>query len=151
MWYRYQKATDALLLWSTGTGFLGTGTNRVLHVGTSTIICGIGTTISANAPSHCNTTQGFTTAAAINRNDLHLFSEHEPLQKVCTELEKPAQAKKHKNDQRHLFLHKMRANHELGVLKSNINVALLCIQHFLFRNRNNICRDKDFVALSCEF
>ena len=39
---------------------------------------------------------------------------------------------KHKNtrnDQRHLFLHKMRAKHELGVLKSYINVELLCIQH----------------------
>ena len=38
---------------------------------------------------------------------------------------------KHKNtrnDQRHLFLHKMRAKHELGVLKSDINVALLCIK-----------------------
>ena len=39
---------------------------------------------------------------------------------------------KHKNtrnNQRHLFLHKMRAKHELGLLKSDINVALLCIQH----------------------
>ena len=122
MLYRYQKATGALLLW-------GTGTNNVLYVGIVTIICGTGTTISANAPSHRNTTRGFTTAAAINRNDLHLFSEHEPLQKVCTELEKPAQSQKHENDQRHLFLHRMRAKHELRVLKSNINVTLLCIQH----------------------
>ena len=44
---------------------------------------------------------------------------------------------KHKNarnDQRHLFLRKMRAKHELGVLKSYINVALLCIQQRLLLN-----------------
>ena len=127
MWYRYQKATGSLLLWGTDTSLLGTSTNSVLHVGTGTIICGTGTTASANAPSHRNTTRGFMTTTAINRNDLHLFSGHEPLQKVCTELEKPAQAQKHENDQRHLFLYKMRAKHELGALKFNINVALLCI------------------------
>ena len=36
---------------------------------------------------------------------------------------------KHENDQRHLFLHNMREKCELGVLKSDINVAILCIQH----------------------
>ena len=129
MWYRYKKATGDFLLWGTDTGLLGTGTNSVLHVGTGTIICGIGTIASTNALSHRNTTRGFTTAAAINSNDLHLFFGHELLQKVCTKLVKPAQAQKHKNDQRHLFLHKMRAKYEIRVLKSNINVALLCIQH----------------------
>ena len=124
MWYRYQKGTSALLLWGTGTGLHGTGTNSVLHMGTGTIICGTGTIASANAPSNCNTTQGFTTAAAINRNDLHLFSGHELLQKVCTELEKPALAQKHENNQKQLFLHKMRAKHELRVLKSDISVSL---------------------------
>ena len=79
VWYRYQKAIGALLLWGTGTGLLGTGTNSVLHVGTGTIICGTGTTASAKAPPHRSTTQDFSTAAAINRNDLHLFSGHEPL------------------------------------------------------------------------
>ena len=79
MWYRYQKATGALLLRGTGTGLLGTDTNSVLHVGTGTSICGIGTTASANAPSHRSTTRGFTTAAAINRNDLHSFFGQEPL------------------------------------------------------------------------
>ena len=133
MWYRYQKCIGALLLWGTGTSLFGTGTNSVLHVGTGTIMCGTGTTASANAPSHRNTTWGFSTAAAINRNDLHLFSGHEPLQKVCMKLEKPAQVQKHENDQRHLLKHKMRAKHELGVLKSDINVALLCIQHFFFK------------------
>ena len=135
MWYRYQKCTGALLLWGTGTSLFGTGTSlfgtdtsSVRHVVTGTIMCGTGTTTSANALSHRSTTRGFSTAATINRNDLHLFSGHEPLQKVCTELEKPAQAQKHENNQRHLFLHKMRAKHELGVLKSDINVALLCIQ-----------------------
>ena len=120
MWYRYQKATGALLLWGTGTGLLGIGTSSVLHVGIGTIICGNSTTASANAPSHHNTTRGFTTAAAINCNDLHLFSGHEPLQNICTELEKLAEAQKHENDQRHLFLQKVRAKHELGVLKSNM-------------------------------
>ena len=131
MWYRYryQKCTGALLLWGIGTSLFGTGTNNVLHVGTGTSLCGTGIIVSTNAPSHRSTTRGFSTAAAINRNDLHLFSRHEPLQKVCTELEKPAQEQKHQNDQRHLFLHKMRAKHELGVLKYDINVALLCIQH----------------------
>ena len=124
MWYRYQKCTGVLLLWGTGTCLIGTGTNSVLHVGIGTIMCCTGTTASVNAPSHRSTTRGFTTSAAINCNDLHFFSGHEPLQKVCTELEKPAQAQKHENDQRHLFLHKMREKHELGVLKSDINVAL---------------------------
>ena len=123
------KCTGALLLWGTGTSLFGTDTNSVLHVGTGTIMCGTGTISSAIAPSNWNTTRGFSTAAAINHNDLHLFSGHEPLQKVCTKLEKPAQAQKHENDQRHLFLHKMRAKYELGVLKSDINVAFLCIQH----------------------
>ena len=129
MWYRYQKATGDFLFWGIGTGLLGTGTNSVLHVGTGTIICGTGTSASANAPSHRNITRGFTTAAAINRNDLHLFSGHELLQKGCTELKKPSQAQKHMNNQRHLFLHKMRTKYELRALKSNINVVLLCIQH----------------------
>ena len=79
VWYRYQKATDALLLWGTGTGLLGTGTNSVLYVGTGTIICGTGTTASANAPPHRSITRDFSIAVAINRNDLHLFFGHEPL------------------------------------------------------------------------
>ena len=79
VWYRYQKATGALLLWGTGTSLLGTGTNSVLHVGTGAIICGTGATASANAPPHRSTTRDFSTAAAINRNDLHLFFGHEPL------------------------------------------------------------------------
>ena len=137
MWYRYQKCTGALLLWGIDTSLFGTdtGTNGVLHVGTGTIMCGIGTTASANAPSHRSTTRDFSTAATINRNDLHLFSGHEPLQKVCMELKKPIQAQKHENDQRHLFLHKMKAKHELGVLKSDINVAHLCIQHVYIHER----------------
>ena len=92
-------------------------------------MCGTGTTVSANAPPHRSTTRGFSTAASSNRNDLHLFSGHEPLQKVCMELEKPAQAQNARDDQSHLFLHKMGAKYELGVLKSYINVVLLCIQH----------------------
>ena len=51
-----------------------------------------------------------------------------PYKKCARNSKKPAQAQKHENDQRHLFLHKMRAKYELGVLKSDINVALLCIQ-----------------------
>ena len=43
--------------------------------------------------------------------------------------EKPAQVQKHENDQRHLFLCKMRVKYKLKVLKSDINVALLCILH----------------------
>ena len=128
MWYRYQKCTGALLLWCTGTSLYGTGTSCVLHVGTGTIMCGVGTTTSVIDPTHRSTTPGFSTVATINCSDLHWFSGHEPLQKLCTELEKHAQAQIHENDQRHLFLHKMRAKHEVGVLKSDINVALLCIQ-----------------------
>ena len=140
-WYRYQKCTGALLLWGTGTSLFGTGTTASLYVGTGTIMCGTGTTASANVPPHRSTTRGFSTTAAINRNDLHLFFGHEPLQKVCTELEKLAQAKNARDDQRHLFLHKMGAKHEIGVLKSYINVALLCIQR-LTNNKNQIfCAD----------
>ena len=36
--------------WGTDTGLFGTSTNSVLHVGTGTILCGTGTTASANAP-----------------------------------------------------------------------------------------------------
>ena len=113
----------------TSTSLFGTGTTASLHVGTGTIMCGTGTTASANAPPHRSITRGFSTAAAINRNDLHLFSRHEPLQQVCTELEKLAQAQNERDNQRHIFLHKIGAKHELWVLKSYINVALLCIQH----------------------
>ena len=61
--------------------------------------------------------------------------------KVCTELEKPTQAQIVRDDQRHLFLHKMGAKHEIGVLKSYINIALLCIQQ-LTNNKNQIfCAD----------
>ena len=77
---RYKKATGALLLRGTGTSLLGTGTS----------ICGTSTTAFVNAPSHCSTTRGFTTAASINRNDLHSFSGHEHL----TKFEKPSQAPK---------------------------------------------------------
>ena len=92
MWYHYQKATGDFLLWGIGTGLLGTGTNRLLHVGTGTIVCGTGTTASANA----------------SRN---------PYKKCALNSKKPAQAQKHENDQRHLFLHKMRVGYELRVLK----------------------------------
>ena len=51
-----------------------------------------------------------------------------PYKKCARNSKKPAQGQKHENDQRHLFLHKMRAKHELGVLKFDVNVALLCIQ-----------------------
>ena len=66
------KATGDFLLWGTGTSFLGTYTNRLLHVGTGTIVC-------ANAPPHSNTSRDFSTVAAINRNDLHSLFGHEPL------------------------------------------------------------------------
>ena len=86
--------TGAPLPWGTDTNLFGTGTTASLHVGTGTSKCGTSTTASAIAPLHRSTTRGFSTAAAINRKDLHLFSGHEPLQKMCTELEKPAQAQK---------------------------------------------------------
>ena len=78
--------------------------------------------------SYRNTTRGFSTVAAINNDDLHLFSRHEPLQKCAQYSKNLHKHKNARNDQRHLLLHKMRAKHELGVLKSYINVALLCIQ-----------------------
>ena len=129
MWYWYQKCTGAPLPWGIGTSLFGTGTTTSLHVGTGTSKCGTGTTASAIAPLHCSTTQGFSTATAINRDDLHLFSGHEPLQKCAWNSKNLHKHKNMRNDQRHLSLHKMRAKHELGVLKSYINVALLCIQH----------------------
>ena len=95
MWYRYQKCIGAPLPWGTGTCLFGTGTTTSLHVGIDTSKCGTGTTAFAIAPLHRSTTQGFLTAAAINRDDLHFFSGHEPLQKMCTELEKPVQEQKH--------------------------------------------------------
>ena len=132
MWYRYQKCIGAPLPWGTGTNLYGIGTTASLHVGTGTNKCGIGTTASIIAPLHHSTTWGFSTADAINRDDLHLFSGHEPLQKGARNSKNMHKHKNARNDQRHLFLHKMRAKHELEVLKSYINVALLCIQHSLF-------------------
>ena len=112
MWYRYQKCTGA-----------------PLHVGTGTCKCGTCTVASAITHLHRSTTRGFSTAVAINRDDLHLFSGHEPLQKCARNSKNLHKHKNARNDQRHPSLHKMRAKHELGVLKSYINVALLCIQH----------------------
>ena len=117
--YRYQ------FIW-----YRGTCTTTSLHVGTGTSKCGTGTTASAIAPLHHSTTQGFSTATAINNDDLHLFSGHKPLQKCARNSKNLHKHKKARNDQRHLFLHKMRAKHKLGVLKSYINIALLCIQQF---------------------
>ena len=128
MWYWYQKCTSAPLPWGTGTSLFGTGTTTSLHVGTGTSKCGTGTTASAIAPLHRSTTRGFSTAVAINGDDLHLFSGHEPLQKCARNSKNLHKHKNARNDQRHLSLHKMRAKHELRVLKSYINVALLCIQ-----------------------
>ena len=131
MWYRYQKCTGALLLWGTGTSLFGTGTTASLHVGTGTIMCGTGTIASVNAPPHRSTTRGFSTAATINRNDLHLFFRHDPYKKYAQNSKNLHKHKNARDDQRHLFLHKMRAKHELGVLKSYINVSLLCITYNL--------------------
>ena len=105
MWYWYQKCTGAPLPWGTSTG-----TTASLHVGT-------GTAASAIAPLHRSTTQGFSTATAINSDDLHLFSGHEPLQKCARNSKNLHKHKNERNDQRHLFLHKMRAKHELGGTK----------------------------------
>ena len=132
MWYQYQKCTDAPLPWGSGTSLFGTGTTASLHVGTGTSKYGTGTTASVIAHLHRSTTQGFLTAAAINNDDLHLFSGHEPLQKCARNSKNLHKHKNTRNNERHLFLHKMRAKHELGVLKSYINVAFLCIQHMSF-------------------
>ena len=129
MWYRYQNCTGAPLPWGTDTSLFGTSTTASLHAGTGTSKCGTDTTASAISPLHRSTTRGFLTAAAINCYDLHLFSRHEPLQKCEQNSKNLHKHKNARNDQRHLFLHKMRAKHELEVLKSYINVALLCIQH----------------------
>ena len=129
MWYRYQKCTGAPLPWGTGTSLFCTGTTTPLHVGTGTSKCGTGTTASAIVPLHRSTTRGFSTTASIDRFDLHLFSGHEPLQKCARNSKNLHKHKNARNNQRHLFLHKMSAKHELKVLKSYINVALLCIQH----------------------
>ena len=129
MWYRYQKCTGAPLPWGIGTILFGTGTTASLHVGTGTSKCGTGTTASTIAPLHRSTTRGFSATTAINHDDLHLFSRHEPLQKCARNSKNLHKHKNARNYQRHLFLHKMRAKYELEVLKSYINVALLCIQH----------------------
>ena len=129
MWYRYQKCTGAPLPWGTGTSLLSIGTTASLNVGTGTSKCGTGTTASVIVPLHRSTTRGFLTVATINSDDLHLFFGHEPLQKCARNSKNLHKHKNARNDQRHLFLHKMRAKHELGVLKSYINDALLCIQH----------------------
>ena len=118
MWYRYHLDIADFLLWGTGTG-----------------LPGIGTIASANVPQHHSTSQDFSTAVAIIRNDLHSLYGHEPLQQLCTEPKKPAQFQKHEKDQRHLFLCKMRAKYELKVLKSDINVSLLCIQQMVCNSR----------------
>ena len=128
MLYRYQMCTGAPLPWGTGTNLFGTGTTASLHVGTGTSKCGTGTTASAIAPLHRSTTRGFSTTAAINRDDLHLFSGHEPLQKCARNSKNLHKHKNARNNQRYLFLHKMRAKHELEVLESYINIALLCIK-----------------------
>ena len=129
MWYRYQKAIGDFLLWGIGTSFLGTGTNRLLHVGTGTIVCGTGTAVSANAPLHSNTSRDFLTAAAVNCNDYIRSLDTNSYKKYARNSKNLHKHKKHENGQRHLLLHNMRAKYEPKVLKSNINVALLCIQH----------------------
>ena len=124
MWYRYQKCTGTLQPWGTGTTIFGTGTIASLHVGTDT-------TASANAPLHCSITRGLSTTAVIDNNDLHLFSETKPLRRCAWDSKNLHTHKNTRNGQKHLFLHKMRVNHELGGLKPHINVALLCIQKLL--------------------
>ena len=44
------------------------------------------------ATFHCSTTWGFSIAAFVNNDDLHLFSGNKTLQKLCMGLEKPAHA-----------------------------------------------------------
>ena len=51
-----------------------------------------------------------------------------PYKKCARNSKNPHKHKNARYDQRHLFLHNMGAKHVLGVLKSYINVALLCIQ-----------------------
>ena len=125
----FGTGTTASLHVGTGTSLFGTDTTASLHVGTGTSKCGTGTTASAITPLHRSNTRGFSKVASINRDDLHLFSRHEPLQKCARTSKNPHKHKNVRNDQRHLSLHKIRAKHELGVLKSYIIVALLCIQH----------------------
>ena len=94
-WYRYQKCTGALLLWGIGTSLFGTGTTASLHVGTGTSKYGTGITASAIAPLHRSTTQGFSKAAAITRDDLNLFFGHKPLQKCARNSKNLHKHKKH--------------------------------------------------------
>ena len=61
---------------------------------------------------------------------IYIFSlDTNPYKKCARNSKNLHKHKNMRNDQRHLFLHKMRAKHEIGELKSDINVALLCIQH----------------------
>ena len=129
MWYRYQKRTGTPKAWGTGTTILGTGTIALLHVGTGTSKCGTGTNAFATASLHCSTTQGLSTMAIIDNDDLHLFSGTKPLRRCAQDSKNPHTHKNARNGQKNLFLHKMRVKHERGGLKPYINVALLCIQH----------------------
>ena len=129
MWYRYQKCTGALLLW-------GTGTTASLYVGTCTIMCdtdtvmcGTGTTTSANAPLTI-ALPGASRRRLPSIAMIYICSlDTNPYKKCARNSKNLHEHKNARDDQRHLFLHKMRSKHELGVLKSYINVAHLCIQH----------------------
>ena len=75
----FGTGTTTSLHVGTGTSKYGIGTTTSLHVGNGIGKYGTGTTASAIAPLHRSTIQGFSIAAAIIRDDLHLFFGHKPL------------------------------------------------------------------------
>ena len=119
---------------------LGTGTNSVLHVGTGTIVCGTCTTASANVPPHCSTSRNFSTAAAINRNDLHSFSGHEPYKK-CAQNYKTCTSTKTQERSKAPIL----TQNESKILAEGIKIRYKCC-HFMY-STPTFCEDREVLEI----
>ena len=132
MWYRYQKATGALLLRGTGTSLLVPVPIvycmwvpvPVYVVPVPLLLSMLPLTVALPGASQ----QRLPSTAMIYIRSL----DTDPYKKCARNSKNLQKHQKHENDQRNLFLNNMRAKCELGVLKSDINVALLCIQQLYF-------------------
>ena len=129
MWYRYQKCTSALLLWGTGTSFFFVLVPLPYCMWFPVPLYVVPVPLPLQMLPLTVALPGASRQRLPSIAMIYICSlDTNPYKKCALNSKNLHKHKNAREDQRHLFLHKMRAKHELGVLKSYINFALLCIQ-----------------------
>ena len=140
MWYRYHLATSDFLLWGTDTGLLGTSTTWLLLIscfGVPVPVCLVPVPVClVPVPLPLQMFPNTIALPKISQQRLpssamiHIRSlDTNPYNNYARNPKNLHNSKNTRTIKGTYSYKKMRAKYEMKVLKSDINVALLCIQH----------------------